>query len=182
MALTKEQMTAYVNQHVEPDLAHIYDASEVEVAYQYELVRQGCRILRRVACIGGNVDEARRELREELNLTTTQAADPAKYKDERLALAMLADAWRVAQCHFDKDNQTKAEAKAMQLPTPVAPLTRVAMRRAIEALPSVGKIPDREAPGPQYLSQKMEEVEQHVPAASPLDEVVSLEDNDDYQL
>ena len=142
----------------------------------------GYRTLRRFACIGGGVEEARRELREELEPTTDAAADLAKHKAERLALATVTDAWRAAQCQVEKDNQTRAETKAMQLPTPVAPMARVAMRRAVEALPSVGRIPDREAPGPQYLAQKIEEVEQHTPVAAPLDEILSMEDNDDYQL
>jgi hypothetical protein len=99
-----------------------------------------------------------------------------------LGLAMLTDAWKAAQCHVERDNAVRADAKSNQLPVPVAPTTRVAMRKAIEALPSVGRISDREAPGAQYLSQKMEEVEQHMPTASPLDEIVSVDDNDDYQL
>ena len=77
MALTDKEMITYVNAHVEPDLAHVFDASEIDVNHPYQLVQQGYRTPGRFACIGGGVDEARRELREELNLTTAADADLA---------------------------------------------------------------------------------------------------------
>jgi hypothetical protein len=175
-------MISYINQHLDPDLAHIFDASEVPVQEQYKLAVGGYKTLRRFACLGADVAEARTELKAEVGFSADQQQDPDLYRKERLGLAMLTDAWKAAQCHVERENSTRAEAKSHQLPVPVAPTTRVAMRKAIEALPSVGRIADREAPGAQYLSQKMEEVEQHMPTGSPLDEIVSVDDNDDYQL
>jgi hypothetical protein len=151
-------------------------------ADQYKLAIGGYKTVRRFACLGADVAEARAELKDEMGYVATLATDAALHRTERLGLAMLTDAWKAAQCHVERENHTRAEAKSHQLPVPVAPTTRVAMRKAIEALPSIGKIADREAPGAQYLSQKMEEVEQHMPTGSSLDEVVSVEDNDDYQL
>ena len=52
------------------------------------------------------------------------------------------------------------------------------MRRLVES--RFGRLPDDEVPGPTYLATKLEEFEQNEPLASPLDEVVSLEDTVDY--
>ena len=175
-------MVTFINQELDPDLADIVDASEVAVSEQYKLAVGGYRTLRRFACLGADVAEARTELKAEVGYAADPQQDPDLHRKERLGLAMLTDAWKAAQCHVERENATRAEAKSNHLPVPVAPTTRVAMRKAIEALPSIGRITDREAPGAQYLSQKMEEVEQHMPTASPLDEIVSVDDNDDYQL
>ena len=179
---THADMITLINQQLDPDLAHIFDASEVPIEEQYKLSVGGYRTLRRFACLGADVAEARAELKSEVGYAADPQQDPALFRKERLGLAMLTDAWKAAQCHVERENAVRADAKSNQLPVPVAPTTRVAMRKAIEALPSVGRITDREAPGAQYLSQKMEEVEQHMPTASPLDEIVSVDDNDDYQL
>jgi hypothetical protein len=160
-------MLTFLNLHLDLDLAHILDTSEVSLADQYKLVSGGYKTLRRFACFGADVTEARAELKDEMGYVATQLTDAALHRTERLALAMLTDAWKAAQCHVERENNTRVEAKSHQLPVPVAPTTRVAMRKAIEALSSVGKIADREAPGAQYLSQKMEEVEQHMPRAPP---------------
>ena len=102
MAVTVKEMVGYINEHVEPALAHLLDASELSVDHHYALVMQGYRTLRRFAYIGGRVEEARTELRAELELNTTAAADPVKHKAERLAITMLTDAWRAAPCQVEK--------------------------------------------------------------------------------
>ena len=50
------------------------------------------------------------------------------------------------------------------------------MRRTVEL--AHGVVPNQEFPSVDYLSAKMEEVEQDEPTASPLDEVTSVDESD----
>eukprot|EP00969_Alexandrium_andersonii_P068455 3019970-Alexandrium_andersonii.AAC.1 len=95
-------------------------------------------------------------------------------------MALLVNTWEVAKEMITNELQAKAEAKALRQARPVTNNERAAMRRAVEA--RYASIPDDEAPNAAYIAQKLEEVEQNEPKAAPLDEVLSVEDGDDYTL
>jgi hypothetical protein len=76
----------------------------------------------------------------------------------------------------EKEVSIRAEACIQQQVRPVTTQERLAMRRAFED--NNGKLPQCEVPSPEYLACKMEESEQEEPAASPLDEVLSIDDTE----
>ena len=100
----------------------------------------------------------------------------AQGKAARLALASLVTAWEAAKEFLGKETQLRTEAKVLGVTRLVDILDRTSMKKAVEAL--YGKIPPREAPSVDYLSIKLEEVENNDPTASPMDEIASMADLD----
>jgi len=89
-------------------------------------------------------------------------------------VASVICAWEVAREMVQKDTQLRAEARSLNIPRPTSVQERVAMRRAVEA--KYGTMPTKEQPSSEYLSSKLEELEQEEVTASPLDEVTSTEE------
>jgi hypothetical protein len=173
-APTQEEMAKYVAENTDSDLAFIFADSEVGILYQYKIVVAGFRTLKRFSAL----EESRAALRAAL--LADFGLDPASSLEARLNVTLIVNAWEAAREQVTREIQMRAEAKALQQPRPVGHTERTAMRRVVEA--RYGKIPDDEAPGAAYLALKMEEVEQNEPRASPLDEVISIEDGDEYSL
>ena len=165
-------MQTYVVEHCDSDLLYILGECKTAIEQQYDIVLGGYSSLRAFSGIADNRAEVRIALTADFGLDVT--AQPPAGAANRLALAALVSAWEIAKEQFSKENQLRAESKVLRITRPVATTDKAGMRRAVEG--QWGKIPSREAPSTDYLSQKLEELEQNEPVASPLDEVTSQTD------
>ena len=64
-------MKSFIASNVAPDLAFIMDDVELELKYQYELVKAGYKTVRRVAALEDTPASARSAIRSILNLDPT---------------------------------------------------------------------------------------------------------------
>lgn len=156
----------------ESDLLFIWGESRVPLMYQFDLINLGYSTLRGFASLDDSRAAVRVALAAELALDV--AAAPPAGPNARLALSSLVAAWEISREQFNRELQLRAESKVLKIVRPVSTTDRAGMRRAVETL--FGKIPNREAPSTDYISQKLEEIEQGEMIASPLDEVTSQTD------
>lgn len=158
----------FLHRDVDSDLVYIWEDSGVSLAHQYEL-GQLYRTVRKFAALADAKAEARAAFAADLGL------DPAAGGAPRAALAGLVTAWQIANETNEKDARNRAEAKNLGVPRPLTFTDRNALYNAFERVH--GRVDDKEAPSADYLSQKMEEIEQGELLASNLDEIGSKEDS-----
>ena len=118
------------------------------------------------------LDETRGGVRTALNAELR--LDPATTVNYRLVMATLVSAWEVCTEQLHREVQLRAEAKALNIQRPLGKTERIQMKRLVEVVS--GKMPESSTPSGEYLAAKVEGVEADEPLASPLDEVVSMED------
>ena len=165
---------SYINERGSPDLLFLLVESGVHLHQQYDLIEGGFTNLRKFSGIEDDRVKVRAALA--LDLALDVAAVPPAGKLNRLALAALVTAWEQSKERLGKETQMRMEARVHGITKQVDVLERSSMKRAVEAL--WGDIPLHEAPSADYLSHKVEELENNDPTASPLDEVSSMTDLD----
>jgi hypothetical protein len=173
MALTDEAMQVYLQKECDSDLAFLLADGGLSLPVQYRVVHAGYKSLRRFVGL-----EDTRPLFRQVAVTTFNL-DPTASAADRLQLSILLSIYDVAKEQLAREVGLRAEAKALRQPRPVSNQERIAMRRVVEI--TCGKLSDSEVPAATYLSDKIEELEDNAPQASPLDEILSLED-DEQQL
>lgn len=162
-------MQQYVMQNGDSDLTYILGESQVPLEQQYDLVLAGYPTIRQWAGYDETRVAVRAALIVEFGLDATAAAPQGPLA--RKALAALVGSWELARDQLSREAQLRAEAKVLRITRPVATQDKTGMRRAVEGL--FGKIPKREMPSSDYISIKLEEMENNEPTASALDEVTS---------
>eukprot|EP00435_Cladocopium_sp_Y103_P052283 s2541_g16.t1 len=172
-ALTPEQQKAWLQEHVNADLTYIFEQMGVPLDRQYDL-GQHYKSVMLFAVLADNRGEARTALARDLGI------DPAAGAANRASLAAVVASWQQAADAADKERTTKAEARSLGLPKPLLQTERHAMRVAIEKV--VGPLDEKEEPSPDYLAQKLEEVEAGDLVASALDDVSSVKEDSTSQL
>jgi hypothetical protein len=165
------ERAVYVERHVDSNLKYIFADCELEPEVQYTLALAGYCKVRRMVGLGEDRRGVRARLRDQLALD----ADVDDAAAQRVASVL--DAWEVAGKQQETEVSMRAEARALNLPRPVQQLERGAMRTAVEAVH--GRKPDREVPGPGYISVKMREIENNDVKAARLEDMVSLSDDED---
>lgn len=165
---TDDQMRSFLQARGDSDLMFIFSEAEIPLVYQYNLVQAGYTNIRRFIGMDSTNAGVRTALKDILGL------DPAVDPSHRLPIAVILSAWSVATEQLSHEVKLRAEAKALRQPRPVQPQEKQSMRRVVEM--KYGTIPDAECPGNSYLTEKLEEVELNEQSASPLDEVLSVED------
>lgn len=168
MAVDDAARRLFLHREVDSDLVYIWDDAGVTLAHQYE-IGQAYRTVRKFSALADGKAEARAAFAADLGL------DPAAGAAPRAALAGLVTAWQIASETNEKDVQNRAEAKNLGVPRPLTFTDRNALYNAFERVH--GRLDDKEAPSGDYLSQKMEEIEQGELLASNLDEVGSKDDS-----
>ena len=138
---------------------------------QYELVLLGYSTVSKFARMEDTRPEVRKALATDLKLEVL--ADPPAGPAARVRLASLVAAWDAARNQVQRQDELKAESKALNIRRPLGVTERVGMKKTLEV--RIGSIPPHENPSPEYLAAKMEEVESGEPTASALDEVTSAE-------
>ena len=164
-------MRAYLKANVSSELAYLWDDQEVPLTLQFE-VGQLYKSVKLFASMADTRAEVR-GMASDFSLDTASAI-PAVRSDARSQMAMLVACWESAREFTSKEATLRAEAKVLQVTRPVGQLERTAMKKAVEAI--YGKMAPKVTPDADYLSTKLEEVEQDEPRASSLDEVLSIED------
>ena len=160
------EMKSYIQKHCDADLSFLFSENEVEVELQYKIVFGGYKTLRRFVGFA----ESRASFRADAAAAFTLADDPAG----KLQMAILVSMWAMAHEQLAREMQVRAETKALRQPRPISQQESLAMRRAIEL--QNGKLGDHEVPSMAYISDKLEELELNNPQASPMDEILSLDD------
>ena len=168
MALDDAARRLFLHREVDSDLVYIWEDAGVSLAHQHDL-GQAYRTVRKFAALADSKAEARAAFSADLGLDVAGGAVP------RAALAGLVTAWQIASETNEKDMQNRAEAKNLGIARPLTFTDRNALYNAYERVH--GRLDDKDAPSGDYLSQKMEEVEQGELLASNLDEVGSKEDS-----
>ena len=168
MAVDDAARRLFLHTEVDSDLVYVWEEAGVSLEHQY-LLGQNYRTVRKFSAIGDTRVEARQAFVADIPL------DPAAGAAQRAALAGLVTAWQVSSELNDKDIQNRAEAKNLGVPRPLTFTDRNALYYAYERVH--GALDDKNSPSGDYLSQKMEEVEQGELLASNLDEVGSKEES-----
>ena len=167
-------MMEEVNRMGDSDLLFTMTDCGVPLSAQWRLIRTGYTTLRKFSGIEDTRATVRASLVLDLGLDPLAVGDPGR--EARMTLATLVTAWESAKDRLGKETQIRTEAKALGVTRQVDVIDRTAMKRAVEAV--FGKIPLHESPSSDYLSHKMEQLEDNDITASPLDEVSSLIDAD----
>lgn len=157
------------------DLQYTLVESKVALEQQFDLVTLGYCSTRLFVGMGDDRATVRQGLAADLKLDVS-AADPAG-REARLALAALVGAWEAAKERTTRENQSRADARINGVPRMVDTLERNSMKKAVEILTGRA-IPVFEAPSADYLSLKLQEMEDCDPTASALDEISSMADAD----
>ena len=175
MAMTPAQLAAQqqtwreeLREKAGSDLIYIFSECRVPLEYQYLiLVNAGYGSMRLFASMEETRAGVRKVLEDDFNIKAPLA-------DFRIIAASLIAAWEVTREQLTKETQLRAEAKALNLQRPVGTLERQQMRKVVEDV--YGRIPASACPSSEYLAIKIEELEQDEPYASPLDEIISMDD------
>lgn len=168
MAVDDAGRRAFLHREVDSDLVYIWEDSGVTLASQYQL-GQEYRTIRKFAALADSKADARAAFTADLGI------DPAAGAPQRSALASLVTAWQVATETSEKDVQNRAEAKNLGVPRSLTFTDRNALYNAYERV--FGRLDDKDSPSTDYISQKMEEVEQGELLANNLDEIGSKEES-----
>lgn len=165
--ITDADRRNYLQTEVDADLVFVWDEAGVSLQNQY-VVAQNYKTIRKFAAIGDTRAEARAAFQADIPI------DPAAGAAQRAELACLLTAWQVASEMTDKEIQSRAEARNLHIPRQVTFTDRNAFVSAFERVH--GRLDDRDTPSADYLSQKVEEVEQGELLASQLDEIGSKDE------
>ena len=171
---SQEDMIRAITEKASADLAFTLAESGVLVKHQFGLIELGFNNLRKFSGLEDDRIRVRAALAKDLGLDV-EAGAPAG-PEARLALASLVTAWEVAKERVGRESQLRTEAKVNGVPRMLDILDRTAMKRAVEG--RWGPIPVHESPSPDYISHKVQEIEDNEPTASPLDEVSSANDTE----
>ena len=166
---TDEEMKRKLKERSSSELLFALSECGVPLKWQHELVVNcGYNCLRLVAGIEETREKVRAAFIDELKVTDA-------IPNHRLILASLVSSWEVSREQMHREIQLRAETKALAIRRPVGSTERSQMKKLVEDSTGV-KMPESSTPSPEYLATKVEEVENDEPLASPLDEVVSMED------
>ena len=171
MALSPDEQRKYIREHVESDLAFLWDDTKVSLANQVAIATAGFSTMRIFVGLADTKADLRTVLGRDFNLDP-QANGAAA--DVRLQVACLLAAWDSASQMSVRESQLRTESKILGVTKAVTVPERVAMKRVYESVH--GKLPVKEQPSSAYLSLKTEEVEADEPTASSLDEISSPDD------
>jgi hypothetical protein len=166
-----EAMRLFLKEEVAGDLTYIWDEATMPLLLQYD-IGQLYRSVRLFASMADDRPEVR-GMHGDFNLPIN-AVDAATKATAKSQMAMVISAWECAKEFVQKETALRAEAKVLQVARPVGFQERRAMKKAVEDV--FGKMPSWLTPDPDYLSKKLEEVEQDDPHASLLDELISMDD------
>ena len=170
-----EEKTAFIQAQVEPDLAYIWNGVGLSMDIQHKLATEGYKSVRRLAAVEDTAPAVRTAFKDILSL------DPGAHAAERLVLALLIDTWSICRVTAAKEIEARAEARVRGAASHVlvSSTDHAAMRRAVEkprdTVAVTFNLPEDEVPAQAYLTDKLSEVEQNDPQATPLDEIINVE-------
>ena len=171
---TDDVMMEVVNREGNADFLFTLTESSVALPQQWRLISLGYRSIRRFSGIEDSRAAVRAALVTDLGLDPTAAGQPGQ--NARLALSAVVTAWEASKERISQELHLRVEARVLGVTRQVDATDRTAMRLAVEL--KFGKIPLHEAPSGDYISHKLEQLEENELIACPLDEVSSMADVD----
>ena len=161
--VSEEAALKYLSTDIDAELAHILQEAGVPLGLQYRLT-QSFKTVRRFQSYEDNRAGIRDALKTDFSLEPNTL-------EKRAGISAVISAWEACQQFAAKEQELRAEARVLGVARPVTQDERSAMRAAYEA--THGRLEEAHEPSEDYISCKMEELEAHEPAASPLSEVTS---------
>lgn len=162
---------------MDADLCYLWDENDLALAHQYAIA-QNYKTMRKFAALGDTRSDVRAAFIADLGLNPLAAAPLGA--ESRAAVSGMVCAWELAKDFVQRESQLRAEIKVVGGKRPASVNERQAMRRAVEA--TLGKLPAREVPHPDYVATKLEEVEQDEPMALTLDMITHAEEQEVNEL
>ncbi|CAE7858370.1 unnamed protein product, partial [Symbiodinium necroappetens] len=148
---------------VSSDLVHIFQECGVPLGLQYKLT-QNFQSVKRFSTYADSRADVRAALRDDHSLEATSQVT-------RAAVASVVSAWETSKEYAHKESELRAEARMLGVHRPVTQTEKQAMRIAYEA--AHGTLEEAFEPSDDYISAKLEEIENGEITASALSEVTS---------
>ena len=161
--VTQDQALDYFDKKMTSELLHIFNECGVSVGLQYKL-GQHFTTVKKFSTYADTRSDVRAALRADHSLEATG-------QETRAAVAAVVSAWESCKEFSAKESELKAEARVLGVSRPITQTEHQAMRASFEK--TFGAIDEVVEPSADYLSTKMEEVENGEIVASSLSEVTS---------
>ena len=153
----------HLDKNVSSDLVHIFQECGVPLGLQYRLTLN-FQSVKRFSTYADSRADVRTALKDDHALEATDQAT-------RAAVASVVSAWETAKEYASKESELRAEARMLGVSRPVSQTEKQAMRAAYEA--AHGGLEEAFEPSDDYISAKLEEIENGEISASALSEVTS---------
>ncbi|CAE7730942.1 unnamed protein product, partial [Symbiodinium necroappetens] len=153
----------HLDKNVSSDLVHIFQECGVPLGLQYRLTLN-FQSVKRFSTYADSRADVRTALKDDHTLEATDQAT-------RAAVASVVSAWETAKEYASKESELRAEARMLGVSRPVSQTEKQAMRAAYEA--AHGNLEEAFEPSDDYISAKLEEIENGEISASALSEVTS---------
>ena len=159
--ITDEARRDWIQANIESDLNYLLEDAmlPLDLHYRIGMAYPAMRLFR---CIADSAADLRAALIADFGLDPAAQA-PAGAANRRHTAAIIS-CWEASRDYMVALNRMRAEAAQLQVPRRVNTTERQAMRKSVEAV--FGRIPTSETPSNEYLSTKLEELEQDEPTAS----------------
>ena len=161
--VTQDQALDYFDKKMTTELLHIFNECGVSVGLQYKL-GQHFTSVKKFSTYADTRSDVRAALKADHSLEATG-------QETRAAVAAVVSAWESCKEFSAKESELKAEARVLGVSRPITQTEHQAMRASFEK--TFGSIDEVVEPSADYLSTKMEEVENGEIVASSLSEVTS---------
>ena len=172
MAGQEAQDRALIKDRCSSDLSFLWIDSAVSLRVQAQLVGLGYVSVKLFTGLADSKTEVRAALLADLQLDP--GAQPPAGPAARVQVAAVLSAWSSAAEMVTRESQLRAEAKTLGVTRSITVPEQRAMKRIFES--AHGPLPEGETPSNDYLSAKLEEVEQDHPTASTMDDITSAEE------
>ena len=153
----------FLDKEVSSDLVHIFQECGVPLGLQYRLALN-FKNVKRFSTYADTRGDVRTALKDDHSLEATNQAT-------RAAVASVVSAWETSKDYASKESELRAEARMLGVNRPVTQTEKQAMRIAFEA--AHGGLEEAFEPSDDYISAKLEEIENGEVTASALSEVTS---------
>ena len=171
MALASQNVVAPSGSSLSPDLAFLMDDKGIESAVQKKVLGLGVASVNHFALL----PDERAGLRGFLKDFLGDVDDPNATTEGRLARRMshvkFIDVWETCKVRSEERRKVEAEQRASELPLELEGNELVSIRKGFEQ--KQGRVSDEEWPDEPLIEKRLQEVEQGVLHAEPLEEVAS---------
>ena len=161
--VTQDQALDYFDKKMTTELLRIFNECGVSVGLQYKL-GQHFTSVKKFSTYADTRSDVRAALKADHSLEATG-------QETRAAVAAVVSAWESCREFSTKESGLKAEARVLGVSRPITQTEHQAMRASFEK--TFGSVDEVVEPSADYLSTKMEEVENGEIVASSLSEVTS---------
>ncbi|CAE7378144.1 unnamed protein product, partial [Symbiodinium pilosum] len=161
--VTQDAALDFFEKNLTTELLHIFNECGVPVGLQYKL-GQHFKNVKKFSTYADARSDVRAALKADHALEATN-------QDTRAAVASVVSAWESCREFSAKESELKAEARVLGVSRPIKQTEHQAMRISYEK--TFGSLDEVVEPSADYLSTKMEEVENGEIVASPFSDVTS---------